>query len=244
MLTERWDVVDGLRMYASADPSPQGKPPLVLVHGLVSHRYLLPTARLLQPDFAVYAPDLPGFGRSERPAEPLDVRGLADALGSWLAVVGIERPTLVANSLGCQTVVDLAYRQPDDAVRLVLVGPTVDRHARTITRQLVGLLRDSLIEPLALDVLVFGDYLSAGPHRVWQTGRHAVADRIEDKLGALEQPILVVRGERDRFVSERWARELAARAKDGAFATVPGAGHAVNFNSPEALAALVRDFAR
>jgi hypothetical protein len=35
MLTERWDVVDGLRMHAIVDPSPGRKPTLVLVLVLV-----------------------------------------------------------------------------------------------------------------------------------------------------------------------------------------------------------------
>jgi 2-hydroxy-6-oxonona-2,4-dienedioate hydrolase len=244
MLAERWDVVEGLRMHAYVGPDSAGKPPLALVHGLgVSSRYLLPTAELLLSDFAVFAPDLPGFGRSERPAEPLDVGGLADSLGDWLRTMRIERPTLLANSFGCQVIVDLALRKPEAAARLVLVGPTVDRHARTAARQIIGLLRDSLAEPLSLDLLVAREYLAAGPLRIWRTGQAALADRIEDKVSLLEQPVLVVRGERDGFVSERWARELAARAKHGSYTRVADAAHAVNFNSPDALAALVRRFA-
>lgn len=245
MLSERWDVVGGLRVHAYADPESGGKRPLVLVHGLgVSARYLLPTGERLLEQFAVFAPNLPGFGPSEKPAHVLRLDELASTLGSWLDVAGVERPTLLANSFGCQIAVELAVREPGRVARLVLVGPTVDRHARSLGRQLVGLVRDSLFEPRALTALVVRDYVRAGPLRVWRTAQEALADRIEDKISRLEVPILIVLGARDGFVSERWARELAARALHGRVEIVPGAAHAVNFNSPDALAELIREFAR
>lgn len=60
----------------------------------------------------VYAVDLPGFGLTDKPAEPLDVAGLADALAAWIRAAGLERPTLLANSVGCQIAVDCAVRHP------------------------------------------------------------------------------------------------------------------------------------
>jgi 2-hydroxy-6-oxonona-2,4-dienedioate hydrolase len=244
MFVERWDTAAGFRVHSCADPEPGEKPPLVLVHGLgVSTRYLLPTGERLLPDFAVYGPNLPGFGPSGKPARPLPLQELAFVLGAWLDAVDVEQPILLANSFGCQTAVELVLQRPDRLNRLVLVGPTVDRHARSISRQLFGLARDGLSEPAALNAIVVRDYLRAGPLRVWRTGQEALADRIEDKLPEIELPVLIVIGERDGFVSERWARELAARTPHGRLEIVPGAAHAVNFNSPDALAALVREFA-
>src|SRR4051812_29858976 len=53
---------------AATGRAPPGRPPVVLVHGLViSSRYMVPLARALAPDFPVYAPDLPGFGESGGP---------------------------------------------------------------------------------------------------------------------------------------------------------------------------------
>ena len=243
MFAERWDTAGGFRVHAYCDPDPTGKTPLVLVHGLgVSARYLLPTGERLLPHFAVYGPNLPGFGPSEKPRHPLDLAQLASVLGLWLDALGLEQPILLANSFGCQTAVELAVQRPDRLSRLVLVGPTVDRHARTILRQLFGLVRDGLSEPRALNALVVRDYLRAGPMRLWRTAQYALSDRIEDKLPSIDLPVLIVLGEHDGFVSERWARELAGRAPDGRLEIVPGAAHAVNFNSPDALAALVREF--
>jgi len=67
----------------SEGPTTEGSPTVVLVHGLVvSGRYMLPTLELLAPAFRVYSPDLPGFGKSEKPPRVLDVAGLSDALAA------------------------------------------------------------------------------------------------------------------------------------------------------------------
>ena len=54
---------------------------MVLVHGLVvSSHYMVPTLKRLAAYHLVYAPDLPGFGESEKPRRILDVTGLSDSL--------------------------------------------------------------------------------------------------------------------------------------------------------------------
>lgn len=99
-------VVDGLRMHGrvSEGPATDG-PPIVLVHGLVvSGRYMVPLLEELGRSHAVYAPDLPGFGRSEGPARALDVIGLSDALAAWMWSAGLSRAAFVGNSMGCQVI--------------------------------------------------------------------------------------------------------------------------------------------
>ena len=67
-----------------------GKPALVLVPGLVvTSRNVAPTARLLQDAFSVYALDLPGFGKSDKPRQVLSVPQLATALLAWMDAAGL-----------------------------------------------------------------------------------------------------------------------------------------------------------
>ena len=57
----------------------------VLVHGLgMSSSYMMPTARLLSPHGNVHVPDLPGFGKSDKPSRILSIHALADVLNEWL----------------------------------------------------------------------------------------------------------------------------------------------------------------
>ena len=96
-------------------------PPLLLVHGLMttsySWRYVVePLGRR----YRVIAPDLPGAGRSGKPA---GARYTADALAEWIGelqqALGIEGCLCVGNSLGGYLSMLRAQRDPKAFARLV-----------------------------------------------------------------------------------------------------------------------------
>jgi 2-hydroxy-6-oxonona-2,4-dienedioate hydrolase len=216
---------------------------VVLVHGLViSSLYMVPSARRLAEHFPVLAPDLPGFGRSGKPRQVLTIPELADALAAWMGAVGLSTAALVANSLGCQVVVDLAVRRPELVEALVLAGPTMDPSARRAGVQVGRWLRDWPLERPSLALAHARDYLLAGARRALQTFRHALADRIEAKLPRVQAPTLVVRGSRDPIVPQRWAEEAAALLPGGRLVVIPGGPHCVNYSTPDAFARVVRTF--
>ena len=241
----RWAVVGGLRMHARvpADPAPREAPIVVLVHGLVvSSRYMVPTLSCLAADHRVYAPDLPGFGRSEKPPRALDIPALARALDGWMEVMGLGSAVFVGNSMGCQVIAELAVRSPARVERAVLQGPTMAPGERTLLRQAARLALDCFREPPSLIPIELLDLLSAGPLRSLRTFRHAADDRIEEKLPMLQAPALVLHGGRDPIVPERWAREVAGLLPDGRLVIVPEAAHAMNYDAPSKLAWHVRAF--
>ena len=151
-IESRWLEVFGLAIHARVGGE---GPPVVLVHGYgVSGSYMLPLAQSLAPSYSVFAPDLPGYGRSQRPHIPLGIADLAAALAGWLDAAGLRCPAFVANSMGCQIVTELAVRLPRRVGPMVLIGPTVDPQRRAARHQLLGGLRDAAREPrslLALD---------------------------------------------------------------------------------------------
>ena len=228
---------------ATQEAAPERGPAVILVHGLVvSGRYMVPTLECLAPFYRVYAPDLPGFGRSDGPPRALDVAGLSDALAGWMRVTGVEGATLVGNSLGCQIIADLAVRHPGLVGRAVLQGPTIDPAARSVLRQVGRFLLDVPREPLTLIPIEFLDCLRAGIGRAWRTFLYALQDRIEDRLPAVRIPTLVVYGARDPIVSLSWAEEAAHLLPEGRLVVIPGAAHAVNYGSPSAFARAIRAF--
>jgi hypothetical protein len=48
-----------------------------------------------------------------------------------------------------------------------------------------------------MKVISRDDYVKCGRLRVWGTFFHALHDHMEDRLAAIAQPVLVVRGEKD-----------------------------------------------
>lgn len=245
-LSSSWSQVGGLLLHArvSTATPPSAAPEVVLVHGVgVSSRYMVPLAECLARSARVHAVDLPGFGQSEAPNRILDLPELADALADWLRVNGLNSAVVVANSFGCQVVVDLAARYHGLVDRLVLVGPTVDSAARSLPRQLWRFLRNTPKEPLSLGPVVVRDYLDCGIRRPAQTFLLALEDPVETKLPHIRLPVLVLRGDDDPIVPQRWADAMGSLLLDARVMALPNAAHTVNYNSPEALAELVLAFA-
>jgi pimeloyl-ACP methyl ester carboxylesterase len=97
---------------------------VLLIHGLGSAGYLewrfnLP---VLARSHEVYAPDLPGFGRSDQPADggygiPLFARVVED----YIRTHGL-RPVLVGTSMGGRVALEVALRAPESLEKLVLVN--------------------------------------------------------------------------------------------------------------------------
>lgn len=216
--------------------------PVVLVHGFaVSGRYMLPLGHSLAGHYAVFTPELPGFGRSQKPSKPLGIGGLADALADCLDALGLERPAFVANSMGCQVVTELAVSLPERVGPMVLIGPTVDPEQRVAPRQLRRALGESVREPLPLLSLAARDGLRMGLGALLSTARSVLADRIEERLPLIEQRTLVVCGERDQFVSREWRERVTALLPRGRLIVVPREPHAVHYTRPDLVSGLVRE---
>ncbi|MDP9443643.1 MAG: alpha/beta hydrolase [Actinomycetota bacterium] len=217
-----------------------GGPTVVCVHGLgCSHRYFLPLARELVRDAVVVGVDLPGFGRTRGPVDALDVRGLSLALADWVRVSGRRGAVFLGNSTGCQVVVDLAVHSPQLLGPVVLVGPTVDRRARTVRQHAARLLADERWEPASLGPVLLADWMACGARRYAQTLAYMLADPVERKLHHVRVPTVVVRGARDPIVPRAWAAEVVDRLPAGRLAEVPGAGHTLNWSAPKELGRVV-----
>lgn len=202
----------------------------------------MPLGKRLARSSTVLAPDLPGYGRSATPTRPFDVPQLAQALGAWFDLAGIESATVLGNSLGCQIAVEFALQSPLRVGSLVLVGPTMDPGAPTIRGQLGRLVRDAVREPLSLNRVEARDYVRMGPLRILATARLALADPVEAKLPRISQPALVIRGERDPIVSQEWMERVVELLPDGRSAVVAGAPHAAHWAAADAVAGLVEEF--
>src|SRR5262245_33217315 len=99
-------------------------PALLLLHGLgCDHHTWDPVLPWLSRRFTVIAPDLFGHGQSDKPRGDYSVAGYANIVRDLLAVLGIERVTVVGHSLGGGVAMQFAYQYPERTERLVLLAP-------------------------------------------------------------------------------------------------------------------------
>jgi 2-hydroxy-6-oxonona-2,4-dienedioate hydrolase len=244
----RYTIVNGLSMHFRAslsEPAQNYSLPVILVHGfVVSSRYMAPLAKQLAPHFQVYAPDLPGFGKSDKPPQVLNLAELADALAAWMESLGLNRAYLVGNSLGCNILVEFALRHPERVKCLVLQGPTGDPATRSFHQQFARWLLKAWREPrdAALSKITRQDSMAAGPRRIVLTFRDFLQHRMEDKLPHVPVPTLVIRGSRDPIVTQAWAKQMVRLLPQGRLVEMPGGVHTLNYFEPRQFSRLLRVF--
>ena len=237
--------IDGLRMhfkFTRGFADRQTK--LILVHGLgLSYRYMMPTAQALMDECAVFVPDLPGFGDSDKPEQTLGIEALADSLAAWIEKMRFAgHVALLGNSLGCQIISAALDRHPGIAHAAVLQGPTTPPDERHLLWQLVRWWQNLRHDPPDMKVISRDDYLKCGRLRVWRTFFLSLRDRMEDRLPRIRDPVLVVRGEKDPVCREAWAIEVAKRLPRGKLVQLPGVAHTLVFTAPQPLAEVTKPF--
>lgn len=219
------------------------RPPIVLVHGVgMSAEYFQPYADVLADTHDVYSLDLPGYGKTPKPPAALTISELGDVLSGVVMDLSLVSPVIVGHSMGCQIVTDALAHNHRLCAGYILIGPTVDPAARSLTSLALRLFRDMLTEPFSTNVVVFRNYLQMGPIRHLRTVRHMLADRPEEIIQGCTAPGLIVRGAKDPVPSAQWVRELVRLAPDATLREVASGTHALQHNQPEELAEACRPF--
>ena len=244
-LAERWTTIAGIEVFYRESPDPPQAPVMMHVPGFgLSGRYLLPTAEALMDEFHTLVPDLPGFGRSGKPAARLDVPQLAQAAAAFLDRQGIEKATLVGNSMGCPVICEFAHLYPGRLERAILVAPAGGLHNQPLPRAVRQILNDGTREPAQLLRLVVPDYLRFGVPNTFRLFRALTRYPTLRRLLDLNVPTLAVVGNRDPLLPPpARVREFAElKEHHTLFVVIDGAAHAINFSHPGELANVIRLF--
>ncbi len=154
-ISEKIARVDGLNIHYLA--AGEGDP-VVLLHGTPAYSYLW--RKIIPPlarNLLVIAPDLPGFGRSDKPlGAPYTIDYYATVLDGFFRILGIERTALVVHDLGGPAGLLWAARNPGKVTRLAIMETGIHREKMPFWLRLSFLaafvpgLRDLLVSPAGL----------------------------------------------------------------------------------------------
>jgi 2-hydroxy-6-oxonona-2,4-dienedioate hydrolase len=239
--------------------------PLVLLHGgYGSWTHWLRNIEALAANRTVIAPDLPGLGDSASPPEPISPESLADIIGTGLAtVLGARGPAnLVGFSFGGLLSGHVAARHGALVKSLILVGPgglgpprgsvaTLKRVPKSSTRdEFAAVQRENLgvlmladsarIDDLAVHLQV--ENVTRGRVRSPPMGR---TDTLRRTLPAIRCRLDAIWGEKDVTLGPNieQRRALIREAHPNArVATIPGAGHWVQYETAAAFNALLAEW--
>ncbi len=241
--------------------------PLVLVHGFTAEGmlYAQTLSRLVGAGFRVIAIDAAGHGGTlGLPTGGSTMEHYADLLGRVLDELGIRRAILAGHSMGGRLAVELAAREPERAVAVILldaiVGQTWDRMvnlfrlAPPLMAGVAGVLvLDSVSTlPLLRDPAqarklgrLYAPVLAGHARRPWRMLGPAVSIlRSRGSGWMLERiaeegiPLVVIHGECDVAVPLASARDAAERGH-GTLVTVEKARHSWLLRDPRTLPAIL-----
>lgn len=101
----------------------RGGRPVILLHGWVgSWRYWIPTMRLLQLKFRVYALDLFGYGDSSKNTAKYSMASQMRLLDQFMKQLGMPKAAILAHGYGAQVALNFAAQYPERVARLMLVS--------------------------------------------------------------------------------------------------------------------------
>lgn len=122
----RFDKVGDLNIHCYTAGEDKSGIPVVFLHGGGIDSARLSWGGVLTPlseMFQVYAPDLPGYGQSDKPDITYSLDFYVDFLREWMKQLGLDQVHLVGLSLGGGIAIRFATMYPDKVDRLVLVAP-------------------------------------------------------------------------------------------------------------------------
>ena len=124
----RYVEVGGLRIHYQYRPGNRSNgagPAVVLLPGGMLDSSLLtwkPLLERLPPRYRLFSPDLPGYGRSDKPDRAYTTSFFVDFVEGFLDAVGLQRADLLASSMSGAVALRFALQWPERVGRLVLSG--------------------------------------------------------------------------------------------------------------------------
>jgi pimeloyl-ACP methyl ester carboxylesterase len=238
-----------------------GEPPaagpgrsLVCLHGAGSNGHVF--AGLLdglEGQHRVVAFDQPGHGRSGQLDSLGDIGRMAAFTLSFLDALDLGPVVLLGHDMGAAVAMQCALDRPGCAEALILcsagdrfvLGESVDQARRVSEgkerrpfdpgafskKTEPSVMKSAFMEGMKTDPrATYGDLLAC---EAWDAAA---------RLGELPHPAMVIHGEDEQEPVREAARSLADRLPAGSLRTVPGAGHTLPMEAPQAFADEVGHF--
>ena len=232
--------------------------PVLFLHGCdgfdPAHRY----ATKLGEQARLIAPSHPGFGRSALPDWITEVDDIAYIYLELLDHLGMATVDLVGCSIGGWIAAEMATKAPRRFRRIVLSAPVGVKTGPTDRLDIPDvfampeeeLARLMFHDPAMgrLDPAAISDAGLAIRLRnreslallAWEPYMHN--PKLRHRLHSVDCPVLFLRGESDRLVSDAYLSRYAGLLPDARCATIAAAGHALEVEQPDAFVARIEAF--
>jgi pimeloyl-ACP methyl ester carboxylesterase len=234
-------VIAGSRVHYLAE-GPASGPAVVLVHGLGGSaedwRNLAPS--LAKAGFRVYIPDLPGYARSEKPADfSYSIPDEAAVVVSFFDALGLKQVDLGGWSMGGWIVQNIAFNHPDRVRRLMLFDSAGIREQPSWDTRLFTPVTPAELDqlnallsphPESIPAFVARDILRVSQQDAWVIHRALASmltgnDATDALLPQLKMPVLIVWGAQDHITPLKQGEKIHQLVPQSQLIVAPDCGH-------------------
>jgi pimeloyl-ACP methyl ester carboxylesterase len=232
------------------------------VSALANWQYNIPT---FAQRFRVLAPDIVGFGATERADDIVYSLGTwTDHVWAFLDAHGIEKTAIVGNSLGGLIALQMATDRPERITKMVLMGtpgvgmtPTEGLAALRAYEPSHDAMRELLRNYFAVDPAMITDELveiryqasiADGAYEAYRAmffdPRHAGSELgiTENEVRAIATPILLVHGREDKVVPLQVSFTMLGLLPNADLHVFSACGHWTQIERADEFSTLVTDY--
>ena len=247
--------------------------PVILIHGFFFDSLLwCGNITALAKSYRVYAIDLWGFGYSARATPQLSYDLYSQQIHAFMKEMGIEKATLVGQSLGGGVAIQFSVKFPEMVKKLVLVDSAGLENPEPFAARLfrmpgvgellmnfpVNAVRKKMLKDFFLhkpgtipadlfERLTWFQKIEGTTFNALALMRLGFADKLKGSLQRLAEfnlPIMVVWGAQDNAIHVALGRQIHHELPGSLFFIIQNAGHVPNLEQPEMFNSIVETFLR
>ncbi len=214
--------------------------PVVILHGWGANiDTVRPIINILNSGYKVYALDLPGFGKSSEPKEPIDSFQYAEIVREFLSLMNIQKASFIGHSFGGKLSIILSSKYPEMVDKVVLIdsaGLIPKRGAKYYIKvysfKTLKFIYKNLFFWIKNDKRMEGFYKKFGSDDYRDSSGimrsilvKVVNENLRPILKDIKAPTLIIWGDKDDATPLYMARIMESEIKDSGLVVFEGAGH-------------------
>ena len=226
-------------------------PALLFLHGWRAEGTIwFPALENFNFENMIFCLDLPGFGKSELPREPYDVKNYSEIVSGFISKLGLEKVVIIGHSFGGRVAIKLASKNPKFLCGIVLVDS-----AGFVDRTLLNKLKKIIAKPLKpifklkplrgirnsiYRLIGSEDYIATPLLR--ETYLKIIGEDLSEALKRIDTPTIIIWGAQDKDTPLKYAHKMKESIKNSKLIVLEKAGHFSFLDKKEEFSDALRNF--